>query len=316
MKRLFLLFVLLLTACTPQSSLTKVRLPAGYIPNVQFAPLYVAIEKGYFRQAGIDLELDYRMEIDGVALVGAGQLPFAIVSGEQVLLGRAQGLPVVYAAAWYQDYPVGVVSGKGQAIQKPADLKRKRIGLPSLQGANYIGLKALLEAGGLKDGDVTLEPIGFTQVEALASGRVDAASIYIPNEPVQLAARGYPVDVLRVADYLSLVSNGLLTNETTIRQNPALVRAMVGALLKGVQSALDNPDEAYEISKKYVENLAQADTAVQKEVLRTSMELWKAPRLGVSDAQAWSNMQEILLKMGLLKAPLELEKAFTNEFVP
>jgi NitT/TauT family transport system substrate-binding protein len=311
-----------LSACGSQPSgddagtLVHIRLPMGYIPNVQFAPLYVAVEKGYFKEAGIEIEFDYSFETDGVALVGADELQFAVVSGEQVLLARAQGLPVVYVAAWYQQYPVAVVSKVEQGIVEPADLQGKKIGLPGLFGANYIGLVALLYSAGLSEQDVTLDSIGFNQVEALATDQEQAVSVYTANEPVQLKAQGFELNELRVSDHVQLASNGLLTNEITLAENPDLVRAMVSALLKGLAETIADPDQAYEISKEYVENLSQADEAIQKEVLARSIELWKAERLGYSDPQAWQNMQDTLIKMNLLTEELDLSKAFTNEFVP
>ncbi|GAB4454806.1 MAG: ABC transporter substrate-binding protein [Anaerolineales bacterium] len=297
-------------------ALTKVRLPMGYIPNIQYAPFYAAVEKGYFKEAGFQIEFDYSFETKGVELVAAGELPFAVVSGEQVLLARAQGLPVTYVAAWYQQYPVSVVAKSEAGVIVPQDLKGKKIGLPGLFGANYIGLRALLNAGKLTEADVTLDAIGFNQVETMAAGTQDIVVGYSANEPIQLRARGIAVTEIRVADYAQLAANGLLTSEKMIAENPEMVRAFVGAFLKGLQYTLDHPDEAFTLSAAYIPNFADLDAEVQKQVLATSLEQWQTERLGFSDPQAWANMQSVLLDMGLLSQELDLSKAFTNEFVP
>ncbi len=312
LKWLASLLLLFLAGCGRK----PLTLAMGYRPDVQFAPLYVSEAKGYFRQAGLDVSFQHMDENQAAALVGAGELSFAVVSGEQVLLARAQGLPIVYVAAWYQQYPVSVIAKREQGILSPADLKGKSIGLPGLYGANYIGLRALLHAGGLSEADVHLESVGYTQAEALATDRVQAAVVYIANEPLKLRAEGYDLTELRVADYVQLTGNGLITSEQVIAENPALVRRMVEAFLKGLEYTIAHPDEAYEIAKGYVENLAQADESLQKQVLATSITLWRADTLGYSEPQAWENMQNVLLEMGLLTEPLDLSRAFTNEFLP
>ena len=317
--RTLILVCLLLTACgskAPATALTQVRLPLGYIPDIQFAPLYVAVQKGYFKDAGIQVTFDYSMETDITALVGANQLPFGVVSGDQVLLARAQGLPIVYVAAWYQQYPVSVVTKSSQNIHSPADLRGKTIGQPGLYGANYIGLRALLHAGGLTEADVKLESIGYTQVEALAHDRDQTVSVYTNNEPVQLRSQGYSLTELRVADYVQLASNGLITNEKTISQNPDLVRRMVKAFLHGLADTIADPAAAYTTSKAYVTNLAQLDPTLQQQKLTTVIGLWKADRLGYSQPKAWDSMQSVLLEMGLLSKPLDLTKAYSNNFLP
>lgn len=319
---LLIAFLVVLPACSPKATSRqaanepqKICLPMGYIPNVQYAPFYVAAEKGFFRQAGLEIEFDYSTETDGVALVGANELPFSLVSGEQVLLARAQGLPVVYVMAWWHDYPVAVAAMADKGLKSPVDLKGMKIGLPGLFGASYIGLRALLDAGNLTEDDVRLDSIGFNQVEALVSKRVDSVVIYANNEPIQLANLGYAIDLVRVADYVELSSNGLLSNEKTIAENPDLVQRMVRAMLKGIAYTLDHPDEAFEICKKYIGDLDPQQQEVQKAVLNASLEFWKTDRPGYSSLESWENMQRVLLEMGMLEAPLELDKAFTNQFI-
>lgn len=322
---LSLTMILLLSACgqgseqavpTPtEGELMPVMLPVGYIPNIQFAPLYVSLAKGYFAEAGFDVTFDYRFETDGVALVGQGTLPFAVVSGEQVLLARAQDIPVRYIAAWFQDFPVGVAAKTASGISGPQDLVGKRVGLPGLYGANYIGVRALLSAAGVDVNDLTLDSIGFNQVEALAADQVDAVVVYTTNEPVQLRAQGYEINEFAVADYVHLVANGIISSEDQIEQDPDMVQRFVDAFLRGLADTIANPEEAYQLSLNYVENLADADQEIQMEVLRRSIGYWEAEPLGRIDPEGWQNMLDVLLEMELLTKPIPVDQAFTSRFV-
>ena len=317
-KRIWLLFLLLATtlaACggeTASEDLRPIRLPMGYVADPQYAPLYVAVDRGYFAEEGLALEFDYSFETDGIALVGAGELPFALVSGEQVVLARAQGLPVVYVLQWWQRYPIAIVSKAAAGITTPADLAGRTVGVPGFFGASYVGLVGLLAANGLTMDDIDANEIGFNQVESLLTDQSEAVVVYINNEPVQLAQRGEAIDVIAVADYANLVANGLLTNEQTIAEEPELVEAFTRAFRRGLQDTLDDPDAAFEISKKYVEGLDDS----RRGVLDASLELWRAEQLGRTDPAAWQETHDLLLSMGLLDAPLpDLNTLYTNEFV-
>jgi NitT/TauT family transport system substrate-binding protein len=244
--------------------------------------------------------------------VGTGHLPFTLGSGEQALLARAQGLPIVYVAQWFQRFPVAVVSKQVAGIETPADLRGRRVGIPGFFGATYVGYAGLLFANDLTFEDVETEEVGFAQLEALLADRVEAAAVYANNEPVQLAAMGEEVNVLYVADYANLVANGIMTNEQTISDDPELVQRFVRAFLRGLADTLAEPQEAFEISKRYVEDLDDDRIGV----LAASLDLWRAEPLGRTEPAAWQETEQLLLALGLLDAPLDnLEAAYTNRFV-
>ena len=293
-------------------SAADVTLYMGYIPNVQFAPFYVAQAKGYFKDEGINLSLDYGMENDLLKLLAANQAQFVVGSGDQVILARSQGLLVVYVMNWYRRFPVAVFSL--QPLTSPQDLKGKRVGIPGPFGATYVGLKGLLYAAKVDEKQVDMPTVGFTQVESLLSGQVDAAVGYSMNEPLQLQQAGKKPYALEVSQYIDLVANGLITNEQTIQTNPDLVRRMVRATLRGLRDTLANPAEAFDITLKAVPEAAKTADA-QRATLDAAIAFWQSDQLGRSDPQAWETSATFMKEVGLIPTAIDVNKAFTNDFI-
>lgn len=298
---------------------THLTLFLSFIPSVQFAPVYMAIEQGYFADEGIEVTIEHGNEADGLERIAAGDLRFGLVSGEQVILARGQGRPVVYVFEWYHNFPVGVVSPADKGITQPADLAGRIVGIPGPYGASYMGLRALLRQANLTEADLEeLRSIGYAAPDNICAGTVDAAVVYIVNEPLTIEQQCTAVNVIRVSEYAPLVSNGLVTNEQTIRDQPELVRGMVRALQRGVEAVLADPDAAFEVAvEKYVLDLPEDQYATQRQVLENSLALWRSDRLGVTSPEIWERTQTILIEAGLLAAPLDdLTAAFTVDFVP
>jgi NitT/TauT family transport system substrate-binding protein len=263
----------------------------------------------------LEIEFDYGMETDLLSLVGADTLQFAVASGDQVILARSQGLPVVYVMTYFHRFPVAVVSLEDLPLAKPADLVGHTVGIPGLWGASYIGWLALLDAAGIDEQDVTLESIGYTQVASLTEHQVDAAVVYAANEPVQLRQAGYHPNIIYVADYMNLVSNGIITNEKTIQDRPELVAGLVRAVLRGLRYTIDYPQEAFEICLQYVPEAGGENRDTQMAVLEESIKFWDSETLGLCDPSAWQMSQDFMFQAGLTESKSDVEKMFTNDFI-
>ncbi len=267
LRKLALLIVLLAVSMTGVSAQvdapTDMTFFLTFIPNIQFAPVYVAMEKGYFAEQGINLTVEYGDEPDGAVLIAAGERQFGIISGEQVIQARANGLPLVYTYEWFQQFPIGIVTGTESGIESAEDLIGRKVGIPGRFGASYSGLVALLAGVNLTETDIQLEEIGFNAPDVFCLGGVEAAVVYINNEPLQIEQRAQTgncgavtgVNVINVAEVADLVSNGVVTNEQLIAEKPDLVQAVVGAFDRGLRDSIDNPASAYLFSARQVENL-------------------------------------------------------------
>jgi NitT/TauT family transport system substrate-binding protein len=308
------------TTTRASGPLRKLTIGLGYIPDIQFAPFYVAKERGYFRDEGLDVEFKQGFETDVLKLLGTGALNFGVAGGDEVIVARSQGVPLVYVASWYQKFPVTVVALKSANITKAEDLKGRTIGVPGRYGATYVGLRALLDSAGLKESDVQIREVGFNQVQALTQGQVEAVVGYTNNEPVQLKALGQDITTINVFDRVSLVSNGLITDEKTQSSEPELVRAVTRAFLRGVQDTLADPEAAITVSIPTIPGAADKRDQLRA-VLTASLPLYASPQatangVGYSDPAAWSASYDLLKRLGFLGGDLDITKTYTNQFLP
>ncbi len=311
-----LIAIVLLTGCGEPEPSAQVTIAMGFVPNVQFTPMYVAIENGYFAEQGVDVVLDYGMETDLLQRLGAGDLQFAIASGDQVALARAAGLPVTMVASWYRRFPVCVVSLAESGIQSPEDLVGKTVGIPVLEGASYIGWQAFLREVGLSPEQVNLQAIGYTQIASLTEKRVDAAVSYAMNEPVQLVQAGYETNVFYLDEYTGLVSNGLISSEAMIDSDPDLVRKVIAAFVKGIETTLADPDEAFAITRKHIPEMDDTAAELQRAVLDACLPFWEAEKIGYNDPAAWQESLQLLQDLGLISGDVAATEMYTNEFLP
>jgi NitT/TauT family transport system substrate-binding protein len=298
--------------------LTKVVVAMGYIPGVQFAPFYMAEDRGYYAAEGLQVEFKYGQVNDLLKVVAQGDIDFANVGGDEMVPAVSQGIPVRYVMTSYYHYPVAAAAlAGGPALKQPADLKGRKIGIPGPYGSTYIGLRALLKVAGLQESDVQEQSIGFTQVAALQQRQVEVAMTYSMNEPVALESSGQKVQTLQVSDYMDLAAVGIATSAQKIAQKPDLVQAFVRATLKGTADTLRDPDAAFAASLKRTPELQGAAAETQRAVLRATLPFITPPAgrvPGSSDAQTWRTTESFLREIGLSKQPIDPQTLYTNQF--
>lgn len=265
MKRIVLFFIIIVSVLmvSGSSAQTPIRFFLTYIPNIQFAPVYVMDALGVLNESGYEVQIEHGDEPVGVDLIATGDFDFGMISGEQVLMARFGQRPVVMVYNWFQEYPVGIVIPDTTPATTFEELRGLHVGVPGRFGASYSALTALLTVNDMTEDDIQLQEIGFNAPDVICTGGVDAAAVYINNEPLQvqlLADKGEcgditSVSVIRVADYANMVSNGVVTSESLIAQNPELVTIVVNAFDFALMTSIQNPAYAYLVSLDYVDGL-------------------------------------------------------------
>lgn len=316
-----LIVVVFAGACggTTEQGPTPVTFLLDWVPNTNHTGIFVAREKGYFEEAGLEVQVVTPGEVYPEAAVAGGAADFGISFQESVTLARAEGAPIVSVAAVLQHNTSGFASLASLGVTTPADFEGLRYGAWGTP-SEVPTLRALMEHSGADFDRLQMVTTGFSDPLALLSGRqVDLVWIYYGWQGIQAEKEGLALNVVMMEDYLDCVPDFytpvVITSESTIETRPGLVEAMLAALSRGYTFAAEHPDEAAEI-------LLGAVPELDGELVRRSQRwlsqylIAEAPRWGEQKARVWQDYADWMLENGVVSAPLAIDDAFTNRFLP
>ncbi|WP_241228173.1 ABC transporter substrate-binding protein [Actinobaculum sp. 352] len=285
-----------------------------YVPDVQFAPFYVAAEQGYFDDAGVDVTVrNHGAQESLLGALQSGDEDIVFAGGDEVMQGRSTGIDVVNWATMYQQYPVTLIVPEDSAIQSAADLPGHSVGLPGQYGENYYALLAMMNAADLSDDDVDVRYIGYTQAAALKSGEVDAVIGFINSDVVAIENSGVKVRTIDMVDGgLPLVGVGLASLSDTLSGSKGDFLKILSALERAVNFCEEHPEEALNITEKYVPALAEEDVRATAAItLDETLQLYTgADVFGSQNDAQWTAMADFMQDNGLLEEAVPANEAY------
>lgn len=298
----------------------ELKVGLGYIPSVQFAPFYLAQQRGWYAEAGLAVTFENKIDPDLVTLVGQGALDLGLADGTSVIPATSQGIPIKYIATIYGTYPSIVFAKALSGITNAGDLAGKKIGIPGKYGSSWIMLQALLGSAELTPDDVTIvEYPDFGQGVAVQQGVVDAATGFANNEPVQLELTGEKAVVLHVDRIVPLPGPGLIAGAATLDRKAAAIEAFIAQTIRAMDVIAADPRVGVDAAVTAVPELA-ADREKQAAILEATIATWRDPTgakpFGSIDRSAWDASITYLQGLGMVPNPVTVDDVLRDDLLP
>lgn len=320
----FAVLFILTAACTSLNGATPTPTPApfvmtfmaGYKPqaNLPFVGAYVAQEKGYFAEEGLQVTIEHSAgQGEHVQLLVAGKVQVTTMDAATILQRRAEpGLPVVSIALIGQRGQQAYAALAQSGLQTPKDWEGKTVGY---KGTPPPDLFALLSAAGADAQKVTLINVGFDP-RVLTEGKVDVYPLFKSNEPYLIRKWGYEIILWDAADYgVPTLGLAYVSSQDFISAHPQELKRFLRAALRGIEYAAQNPDEAVQIVLKY--SGPQSDPDHMRYMLETELKDAQNPNgYGAQTQEQWQALAEMLLKYQALPKAVDVQAAFTPNLLP
>lgn len=334
-KRLTALFMALtlvcsMTACgnsnkteetkNDTKDLEKITFVLDWTPNTNHTGLYVAMEKGYFEEEGLDVEVVQPPEDGAEVLVASGKAQFGISFQDTMTtaISGEDALPITAVASIIQHNTSGIISRKGEGMDTPKGMEGHSYATWN-SPIELATLETVMKADGGDFSKVELIPSTVTdEVSALKTNSVDSIWIFYGWAGVKTELEGLETDYFAFADVdpvFDYYTPVLISGNEFLEENPETAKAFIRALSKGYEDAINNPEEAADI-------LCSAAPELDKELVLASQNYLKdqyqaeAEKWGYIDAERWNNFYQWINDNQLTETEVPLDTAFTNDFLP
>lgn len=296
---------------------TKVSLMLDRYPNAMHAFIYTAIANGYFLEKGIELDIKQPGEPnEGVTLVGLGVIDLTLSSQPQVLLARADEIPVVSIAAVVRHPLNYLMIPKSSVVHTPKNLEHRKVGYPG-DGVSLAILKTMMRTDEGDPDQVSMVNVKRDFVQSIASHRVDAiVGGNINEDRILLANRMQPVRIIEpmlygVPEYYELV---LVASKNAVEAKPELLQTIWEILARGQQDVINNPEQAIALVMKQQNKGFPLTKEVEEESLRILLPLMsnEDDAFGLQSKTVWSRVGNWLDETGLMRKSVDSDDAYVN----
>ena len=290
----------------------SIRLP--WFPGSQFAGSYVAQEKGFFADEGLEVTINPGgFDTNSITLVAAGTDTFGMHDTNSLVFASVEEIPLITVATFLQKHPGAIMALAEKGYETLDDLVGARIGFQ--EGGPWMLTQAMLVKNGIDPDSLEQQTIGF-DLTALFEGQIDLQTVFATTEPIIAAAQGVDTTVFVPYDYgVETSANALFTSQSYFEENPDVVCAMVRAMARGWEYVFENPDEAAEIVVAVdPDNL---DLEVEKLIIAAMDGAVRTPDamengIGSMTQERWQTTVDVLRDFGGLEAEVDLGSVYSD----
>jgi len=301
-------------------NLEKITVVLDWTPNTNHTGLYVAQEKGYFEEAGLEVEIVQPPEDGAVVLTASGRAQFGVSFQDSMAaaLCGEDALPVTAVAAVIQHNTSGIISRKGEGMDRPKGMEGHTYA--TWNGAIELGtVQEVMEADGGDYSKLELIPSTVTdEVSALKTNSVDSIWVFYAWAGVKTELEELPTDYFAFADIdpvFDYYTPVLIANNRYLEEKPEMAKAFLAAVTRGYEDAIADPEEAAQILCKAAPELDPELVLASQEYLKDKYQA-EASQWGTIDADRWNGFYEWVNEKGLTEEPVPLDTAFTNDYLP